>query len=326
MARATPKGIRIPEVTLTSEPVDAGKRLDAFLHERLPEFSRSRIQTWIKDERVLLNGQPVRPSHILRESESIEVEPASLPPLKARPEELPLNILYEDADVVVVDKPAGMVVHAGAGHHEGTLVNALLHHFGTLSSINGDLRPGIVHRLDRETSGVLAVARTDAAHQSLAAQFATREVQKTYLAIVHGVPKLREARVTTPIARDPVRRVRMTARLGTGRAALTEYKVLEDLGRYSFLEVRIGTGRTHQIRVHLSSLHHPIVGDHLYGAPRASSERFYLHAHRLRFRSPSTGNPITVESPLPSDFSALLQSLRAPAAAPKAEYRMKSSK
>jgi 23S rRNA pseudouridine1911/1915/1917 synthase len=304
-------------VTLIPESSDAGKRLDAFLHERLPEFSRSRIQSWIKDERVLLDGQPVRASHLIRAGEAIAVEPASLPPLKAHPEELPLTILYEDDDVVVVDKPAGMVVHAGAGHHEGTLVNALLHHFGTLSSVNGDLRPGIVHRLDRETSGVLAVARTDAAHQSLAAQFQSREVEKVYLAIVHGHMKQPQGRITDPITRDPVRRVRMTSKLGTGRTALTEYRLLEDFGRHSYLEVRIGTGRTHQIRVHLSSLHHPIVGDRLYGAPARipgfpEFHRFFLHAHRLRFRSPSTGEWIAVESAPPPEFSDLLHSLRAP--------------
>lgn len=299
------------ELTLTAEPRDAGKRLDAFVHERLAEFSRSRIQSWIKEHRVRVNGQPARASHLVRVGDTVEVEPAGLAPLRAQPEALPLKILYEDADVVVVDKPAGMVVHVGAGHHDGTLVNALLHHFGSLSSINGDLRPGIVHRIDRETSGVLAVARTDAAHQSLAAQFARREVEKTYLAIVHGVPKPASGRITTPIARDPVRRVRMTTKTGTGRAALTEYKVLEDFGRFSFLQVRIGTGRTHQIRVHLSSIRHPIVGDHLYGAPRRDSPRFFLHAWRLTFRSPSTNETITVETGPPPDFVELLKTLRA---------------
>lgn len=314
-----------------SESSDTGKRLDAFLHERLPEYSRSRIQSWIKDERVLLNGQMARASHLLRGGESVQVEPAGLPPLKAQPEALPLTILYEDDDVVVVDKPAGTVVHAGAGHHNGTLVNALLHHFGTLSSINGDLRPGIVHRLDRETSGVLAVARTDAAHQSLAAQFQSREIEKIYLAIVHGTPNPPQGRITAPITRDPVRRVRMTSRLGTGRAALTDYHLLEDFLRHSLLEVRIGTGRTHQIRVHLASLHHPIVGDRLYGAPaeplaNAGSERFFLHAHRLSFTSPSSGSKITVESAPPPDFADLLRSLRAAAASPLNAYRIKGSK
>jgi 23S rRNA pseudouridine1911/1915/1917 synthase len=302
-------------VILTAEPADSGKRLDAFLHEALPEYSRSRLQAWIKSDRVLVDGRAMRASYLLRGGESIAVTPADLPPLKAQPEELPLQILYEDADVVVVDKPAGMVVHAGAGHGRGTLVNALLHRFGTLSSVNGDLRPGIVHRLDRETSGVLVVARTDRAHQSLAEQFHARDVEKIYLALVHGRLKQAQGRITAPIARDPVRRIRMTARLATGRTALTEYHVLEQFEKFSYLEVRIGTGRTHQIRVHLASIGHPIVGDRLYGAPAAIAGlpplgRFFLHAHRLRFRSPSSGEWIAVESPLAPELASFLQALR----------------
>jgi len=302
-------------VILLAESHDTGKRLDSFLHERLPEWSRSRLQTWIKQERVLVDGKGARASHLLRVGESVSVEPAELAPLRAEPEALPLQILYEDTDVVVVDKPAGMVVHAGAGHSHGTLVNALLHHFGSLSSINGDLRPGIVHRIDRETSGVLAVARTDAAHQALARQFHDRQVEKIYLALVHGRMKQPSGRIASSITRDPVRRIRMTARLGIGRTALTDYEVLEEFEYFSFLRVRIGTGRTHQIRVHLSSIGHPIVGDRLYGAPASIPGipvlgRFFLHAHRLRFASPSTGEPITVESPLPPDLSQFLAHLR----------------
>jgi len=302
-------------VTLVARPLDAGKRLDAFLHEKLPQFSRSRLQSWIKANLVLVDGKGGRPSDPIKGSERISVTPAAPPPLRAEPEELPLKILYEDADVIVVDKPAGMVVHAGAGHHAGTLVNALLHHFGTLSSINGDLRPGIVHRLDKETSGVLAVARTDFAHQALAAQFQNRQVEKVYLAFVHGRMKRETGTVTTPITRDPVRRTRMTAKLASGRSAYTEYQVLEQLSPGAFLRVRIGTGRTHQIRVHLASIGHPILGDRLYGAPARVPglpplERFFLHAHRLRFLSPSTGVPITVESPLPEDLANVLALLR----------------
>ncbi len=197
-----------------------------------------------------------------------------------------------------------MVVHAGAGHSTGTLVNALLHHFGTLSNATGDdLRPGIVHRLDRDTSGVLVVARTDQAHQALAAQFRDRKVEKIYLALVHGRMKQLEGRITLPVARDPVRRTRMTAKLASGRSALTDYRVIDHFDALSFLEVRIGTGRTHQIRVHLASLGHPIFGDRLYGAPASAVlDRFFLHAHRLSFTSPSTGERITVESPLPPEL------------------------
>lgn len=302
-------------MTVVARPLDAGKRLDAFLHEKLPEFSRSRLQSWIKASLVLVDGKGARASDSIKGNETISVTPAALPPLRAEPEELPLKILYEDADVIVVDKPAGMVVHAGAGHHAGTLVNALLHHFGTLSSINGDLRPGIVHRLDKETSGVLAVARTDFAHQSLASQFQNRQVEKIYLAFVHGRMKRENGTITTPITRDPARRTRMTTKLGAGRSAHTEYQVLEQLSPGAFLRVRIGTGRTHQIRVHLASIGHPILGDRLYGAPASTPgvpalERFFLHAHRLRFVSPSTGEPITVESPLPDDLANVLALLR----------------
>jgi 23S rRNA pseudouridine1911/1915/1917 synthase len=305
-------------LTLNAAAADTGKRLDTFLHERLPAFSRSRLQTWIKEDRVLVNGVANKASYLLRGTEIISVEPASLPPLKAQPEDLPLDIVYEDRDVIVVNKPAGMVVHAGAGNHSGTLVNALLHHFGQLSSISGELRPGIVHRIDRETSGLLVIARTDTAHQSLARQFHDRTVDKTYLALVHGRIKA-PGRIASPVTRDPVRRTRMTCKLGTGRAAVTDYRPIEDLGRFTLLDVKIGTGRTHQIRVHLASIHHPIVGDRLYGAPAnvpglPPLGRFFLHAHRLGFRSPSTGAWIGFESPISQDFAQLLASLRSGAA------------
>jgi 23S rRNA pseudouridine1911/1915/1917 synthase len=302
-------------VTLTVEPGDVGKRLDAFLAERLVEFSRSRLQSWIKQDRVQVDGAAARSSHLLRGGESIAVEPAAPPPLKAAPENLPLKILYEDADVVVVDKAAGMVVHAGAGHTSGTLVNALLHHMESLSAVNGDTRPGIVHRIDRDTSGLLIVARTDRAHQSLATQFQDRQVEKVYLALCHGKMGKPEGRLTTPIARDPVRRTRMTTKIATGRNALTEYRVLDQFEKLSYLEVRIGTGRTHQIRVHLSSIGHPVFGDKLYGAPAAVAglpalDRFFLHAHRIGFQSPSTGNWIEVESPLAPELEGVLACLR----------------
>ncbi len=297
-------------VEITASAADSGKRLDSFLHERLPEYSRSRLQSWIKGERVLVDGRPPRASYILRGGETLSVTPAALLPLKAEAEDLPLKILYEDQGVIAVDKPAGMVVHAGAGHPSGTLVNALLHHFGSLSSVNGEMRPGIVHRLDRDTSGVLLVARTDAAHQGLARQFHDRTVEKVYLALAHGHMKSPTGRILAPISRDPVRRTRMMARLGAGRPAHTEYRVLEQIGAFSLLEVRIKTGRTHQIRVHLSSLRHPIVGDTLYGAPAANLGRFFLHAHRLRFVSPATNETVTVESPLPQELQEFLQALR----------------
>ena len=209
--------------------------------------------------------------------------------------------------MIAINKPAGLVVHAGAGARSGTLVNRLVHHFSALSQVGGDLRPGIVHRLDKGTSGVLLVARNDAAHRALAAQFAGRTVEKTYLALVHGKVRDEQGRVTTPIARDPVRRIRMTTKLGTGRSALTEYRVLQRFEKFTYLEVRIGTGRTHQIRVHLASIGHPVAGDRLYGAPPA--ERIFLHAWRIVFTSPATDQRVTVEAPLPAELTEWLASL-----------------
>ncbi len=296
-------------LALAVQAADAGKRLDLYVHECLPQFSRARIQQWIKEGHVRVGGKPEKASFVLRGGETIEVEPAELPPLKAVAEDIPIDVLYQDRDVIAVNKPSGMVVHAGAGRHSGTLTNALIHLFGTLSAVGGDLRPGIVHRLDRETSGVLLVARTDAAHRNLAQQFASRKIEKMYLALVHGDVKAEQGRIERPISRDPVRRVRMTARLAVGRAAITEYRVLRRFGKFTLLEVRIGTGRTHQIRVHMASIGHPVAGDRLYGAPPSPYGRFFLHAFRIRFLSPSTGEPITVESPLPGELEHWLRSL-----------------
>ncbi len=298
----------------TAQPADAGKRLDQFVHEKLPDFSRSRIQQWIRDGLVLANGGTARSSQTVRAGDSIQVTPAPPPPLRASPEEIPLAVLYEDGDVAAIDKPAGMVVHAGAGVHTGTLVNALLHRFGALSGVGGEVRPGIVHRLDRYTSGVLLVAKNDAAHQRLAAQFSGRQIEKVYLALVHGEVKRESGRVERPIARDPRRRTRMTARLEEGRAAWSEYRVLRRFGGFTLLEVRIGTGRTHQIRVHLSSIGHPVVGDTLYGAPTRRPGapplgRYFLHAHRIRFRRPSDGREIEIVSPLAPELEAFLAGL-----------------
>jgi 23S rRNA pseudouridine1911/1915/1917 synthase len=286
---------------LTAIAGDNGKRLDAFLRERLPQYSRSRLQSWIRDQRVRVNGAVAKSSQTLKGSEEIEVEPADLPALKATAEDLPVVVLYEDSGVVAIDKPAGMVVHAGAGVHSGTVVNALLYRFSTLSGIGGDLRPGIVHRLDRFTSGVLLVAKNDAAHQSLAHQFAARTVEKIYLALVEGALE-GSGRIQKPIVRDPKNRARMTARLSTGRSALTDWKVIEKFEGFTLLQVRIGTGRTHQIRAHMASLGHPVAGDRMYGAKAAAWNRFFLHAHRLGFTSPATGEAVVVESPLPPEL------------------------
>jgi 23S rRNA pseudouridine1911/1915/1917 synthase len=251
----------------------------------------------------------------MRGSEIVDWEAGALPPLKAEAEAIDLNVLYEDAGVVAIDKPAGMVVHAGAGIHSGTVVNALLHRFASLSGVGGDLRPGIVHRLDRFTSGVLLAAKTDAAHRDLAAQFASRRVEKTYLALVEGVME-GAGRIEKPIARDPKNRARMTARLLKGRTALTDWKAIEvfpaheGAPAWTLLQIRIGTGRTHQIRAHMASLAHPVTGDRLYGAKPSAWNRYFLHAWRLAFQSPATGQRVELESPLPPDLTAWLESLR----------------
>jgi 23S rRNA pseudouridine1911/1915/1917 synthase len=290
-------------MNIAAAPEDRGKRLDALLHERLPDYSRSRLQDWIRGKRVLVDGTAPRPSYTVRGNEQIEVNPAELVPLRAEPEDIELRVLYEDADVVAIDKPAGMVVHAGAGVHSGTLVNALLHRFQQLSGMGGELRPGIVHRLDRFTSGVLLVAKNDRAHRHLAEQFAARSTRKIYLAMVHGRVEKETGRIEKPIARDPKRRERMTARLVTGRAAWSEYRVLERYPAQTFLEVLIGTGRTHQIRVHLASIGHPVVGDVLYGAPESALGRYFLHAHSIEFDRPETGERMKVEAPLAPELA-----------------------
>jgi len=290
-----------------AEAANAGERLDHYLQAKMGGYSRARLQSWIKDGLVTLNRAPAKPSTLLRGGEQIAVSPADLPPLKAEPEDAPIEILYEDSSVIALNKPAGLVVHAGAGAHSGTLVNRLVHHFSTLSQVGGEQRPGIVHRLDRGTSGVLLVARTDAAHRALAAQFANRTTEKTYLALVEGRVNADSGRITKPITRDPAHRTRMTARLDHGRDALTDYKVLQRFENFTYLEVRIGTGRTHQIRAHLASIRHPVAGDKLYGAQTA--QRIFLHAWRIRFDSPATGERVTVEAPLPKELEQWLTAL-----------------
>jgi 23S rRNA pseudouridine1911/1915/1917 synthase len=301
--------LEIGALWVEASSTDRSKRLDQFLRERLPQYSRSRLQDWIDQGRVLVDGSAQKRSYLLKGSERIHVEPGELPPLRATPEDLPIQVLYEDADVIAINKPAGMVVHTGAGRHSGTLVNAVLHRFGKLSGVGGELRPGIVHRLDRFTSGVILIARNDAAHRHLAEQFASRQVEKIYVALVHGALKNDAGRITAPITRDPVTRVRMTARLARGRQAITSYEVLKRFKESTLLEVKIGTGRTHQIRVHLASIGHPVVGDKLYGAPASELGRYFLHARQITFTGPASGERITIAAPLPPDLVAYLDAL-----------------
>lgn len=297
---------------------DAGVRLDRYLTARLPELSRTRIQELIDEGRVLVNGNSARRSHRVAPGEAIETEVLPRPPLAVAPEEIPVEILYEDEDVVVVNKPAGMVVHAGAGTAQGTLVNALLHRLGGLSTAGGALRPGIVHRLDRGTSGALVVARNDATHRQLAEQFRTRRVEKTYLALVHGTLARDAGTVSLPIARDLRRRTRMTARRREGREARTDWVALARLDGFTLVEVALRTGRTHQIRAHFSALGHPVVGDTLYGAPRQARAgrltlpplgRSFLHAARIGFLHPRSAKSVEVRAPLPKELREYLERL-----------------
>lgn len=307
------------EAAFTAPPEARDARLDQFLAACLPELSRTRIQELIRAGEVrVAGGVERRAGRRLRGGERITLTVAERPPLAARPEAIPLRVLYEDDDLVVIDKPAGLAVHLGAGVAGGTLVNALVHRFRQLSALGGPLRPGIVHRLDKPTSGALVVAKNDAAHARLAEQFRRREVEKRYLALVHGrLPRAHDT-IRLPVARDLRRRTRMTTRRRAGRAASTEYRVLGSAAGFTLVEALLHTGRTHQIRVHFSALGHPVVGDTLYGAPRQlrwggqarpAPERIFLHAERLRFRHPRTGAPVEVRAPLPAELEELLRAL-----------------
>lgn len=325
---------------LVTTPDDAGQRLDHYLTTRLSDVSRARVQELIHAGKILVKGAPAKASFKLRGGEIIDILGAApRPPLRAVAEDIPLDVVYEDDDLAVINKPAGMMVHAGAGtadaktnedrRNRGTLVNALLHHFASLSAVGGELRPGIVHRLDKNTSGLILVAKNDDSHRKLAAQFARREVKKTYLALVHGWPKQEQGTITACISRDRVRRTRMTTRLAGGRAAVSHYRIIRRFespyGRFALIQVKIDTGRTHQIRVHMASLGHPVVGDKLYGAPaqlratgRSSMKvalptlslpRNFLHAAELALAHPRTGTGIVLNSPLPEELQSYLSAL-----------------
>lgn len=301
--------------------VEAGRRLDLALAE-LAAVPRAQAQRWIEAGRVRVAGVAARASQRLREGDAIEADPPEPITPSLEPEPIPLAILYEDADLVVIDKPAGLVVHPAPGHPRGTLVNALLHHCRDLAGVGGVLRPGIVHRLDQGTSGVLVAAKNDAAHLGLAAQFRAHTVERVYLALVRGVPGAEGGRVDRPVGRHPRDRKRMSVAAATGRPARTDWRVAERFpaSGVSVLEVRPGTGRTHQIRVHLSSVGLPLLGDPVYGRARAGApsaravfglERPALHALVLGFDHPRTGARMRFEAPPPADFARALATLRA---------------
>ncbi|MGF7181914.1 RluA family pseudouridine synthase [Tunturiibacter psychrotolerans] len=314
--------------TFTADPAAANLRLDLYLAQALPDISRARVQLLIEAGQVRVDGNPAKPKQKLHGGESIEIEGSPQPaPLHAVPEDIPLDILHEDKYLAVINKPAGMMVHAGAGttddaRNRGTLVNALLFHFAKLSDVGGDLRPGIVHRLDKLTSGLILVAKDDSTHRKLGDMFSRRQVTKTYVALLHGHVKKDDTTVSLPIARDIVRRTRMTTRRADGRTAVSHFHVLERLttayGPFTIVEVRIETGRTHQIRVHAQSLGHPVVGDTLYGAPHAipgldpalNLERNFLHAAHLSFTHPQSNKPLDLAAPLPIELESFLQAIR----------------
>jgi len=297
-------------IHLTVAREHSGLRIDRFLALELTDFSRARLQTLIRGGFVRLNGKAPRPRDPVRSGDRVELTEPALEKIEAQPESIVLEILFEDDDLLVLNKPAGVVMHPGAGHAQHTLVNALLAHCTNLSGIGGRERPGIVHRLDKETSGCLVVAKNDATHRDLSKQFAARTMQKIYLALVAGIPRKSTGVIDAAIARHPVHRQRMSIARRQGRAAKTEYRVLRSGTDLSLLECTLHSGRTHQIRVHLHHLGHPVLGDKLYGGKRAGAfPRQMLHAWKLAFRHPRTGEVMTYEAPVPSDFAEAMQLL-----------------
>jgi 23S rRNA pseudouridine1911/1915/1917 synthase len=296
-----------------------GERLDRYLADEVPGLSRSQAQRLIEDGHVQVAGRQAKANLAVKDGDRISVELPEPVPTSAQPEDIPVTVLYEDTDLLVVDKPAGMVVHPAAGHSSGTLVNALLHHVDDLSGIGGELRPGIVHRLDKGTSGVMVVAKHDAAHEALARQFADREVEKEYVALVWGVVQAGR-RIDLPIGRDPNDRQKMSARSRRARSAVTRITRAQHMRGVTLCHVAIATGRTHQIRVHLKAIGHPIVGDATYGGvktrvpqdlrPILRLERPFLHAARLAFTHPTDGRTMSFETPLPEDLQLVLDRLR----------------
>jgi 23S rRNA pseudouridine1911/1915/1917 synthase len=309
-------------LTFSVSEEEAGERLDSFLAARIPDWSRARLQRLIADADVLVKGRAVKPSYKIHARDEVEIELTALPGAAFTPESIPIEIVHEDDDLIVVNKPAGMVVHPAAGISSGTLANALAFHFRGLSTKGGEARPGIVHRLDKGTSGLLVVAKTEAAHEHLADQFRAREVFKSYLALVHGQLERERGEIDQPIARDPRNRTRMAVVRG-GRPALSLYRTRESFARFTLLDVQLKTGRTHQIRVHLAWLKHPVVADEVYGGGRDNTvsdpqirsaigklQRQFLHAHELGFRHPQTGAELRFKAPMPADLLQLLELIR----------------
>jgi len=308
-------------LALTVDENEAGARLDIYLASHVEGWSRARLQRLIEDEEVLVNGRVAKASYKLHPRDQIEVELTPPPATDFIAEDIPLEIIYEDAALVVVNKPAGLVVHPAAGIHSGTLANALAYHLQQLSTQGGTIRPGIVHRLDKDTSGLLVVAKTEAAHENLADQFRARKVFKSYIALVHGVVEHENGRIDQPIGRDPANRTRMAVRAG-GRSAISVFRVRRRYQRFTLLDLELKTGRTHQLRVHLAWLKHPVVGDGVYGGGRDNTvqdpklraeirrtKRQFLHAEHLGFLHPVTSESLRFTAPLPVELARLLTAL-----------------
>lgn len=289
-----------------------GPRVDKYIAQEVPDLSRSFVKKLLDEGQVTVDGKMPKASYKVEAGDVIVVRVPPPEPTEVRAEDIPLRILYEDADIVVVDKPAGMVVHPAHGHRSGTLVNALLAHCTDLSGISGELRPGIVHRLDKDTSGLLLVAKNDVAHRHLQRQFKQRLVHKIYLALTEGLLPTPRGVIDAPIGRDPQQRKRMAVLPRGGREARTEYRVLEHLTQHTLVEAEPVTGRTHQIRIHFASIGHPLAGDRVYGfrKQRLPLRRQFLHAARIAFTLPSSGEPVEFTSELPDDLAAVLDDLR----------------
>ena len=301
-------------LNFTTGQEETSVRIDRYLAEKCPEFSRSYLQKLLKEQAVFVNGKPVKANYKIQPETEICLEIPDMEPLDIKPEAIPLDILYEDDDLLVVNKPKGMVVHPAAGHSSGTLVNAVLYHCrGNLSGINGVLRPGIVHRIDMDTTGALVICKSDFAHQSLAEQLSVHSITRKYRAIVHGNLKEDEGTVRGAIGRHPTDRKKMAINERNGKPAVTHYRVLERFGNYTYIECQLETGRTHQIRVHMASIGHPLLGDAVYGPKKCPVKNLQgqtLHAMVLGFIHPRTGAYMEFEAPLPEYFSNLLLQFR----------------
>lgn len=289
---------------------DSKGRIDKYLSERLPDMSRSKIQKLIKDKNILVNNKTIKANYKLEKNDEIKISIPEPKSVDMKAENIPLDVIFEDKDIAIINKKQGIVVHPGAGNWDGTLVNALLYHIDDLSGINGEIRPGVVHRLDKDTSGILVIAKNDQAHIALSEQFQNRTIKRTYRAIVHGVPNHKQGTIKAPIGRDLNNRQQFTV-TSNGKEAISHFKVIEGFKDFSLLEVDLETGRTHQIRVHLKYINHPVAGDLVYGTKNTlDSKGQFLHAYSLEFLHPRTAETMYFEAPYPTFFSEALNKLQ----------------